>query len=1044
MAAAYTEIARILDGARRRRIRIVLVAAAGFGAAAALAWLLLGATGIASGLRASWVHPVAIAGALASVAAAAANAVLSIVRGAWTADAAARTVGRGEPALRSALLSAVELERERGGIAESGRFSLALVDAHIARTAERAAAVDLSRALPDLPARRAGMALAAVAAAHLAAFVVGGGALVRGYGRVLAGDPASAIAAAVDPITGDVEITYLYPAYMRRETATISGTGGEVRAPRGTEARLRTRADRPVRAAELVVEAGAQDAPGKQAQTAPKPQRFALSVTGDRDLAGSLLVDAPGTYRFRFLDQKGRTVAEGPPLAIVVEPDAFPEVRISSPAQEVEVDAGAPLRVEWQASDDVGLGELTVVTKPPAGGERRRPLRTFRGARRDAGGFDLDLVHERLGEGDRLLYWLEVTDGDVVSGPKKSASATQVVKVYSEAEHRREVLERAKALWEEMIALLADRLDLGQGGPVVQGDRLARADALDARARALHDKMRNVAAEIRKERAAPKDVAAGLANVAASIRLAEQRTTAVHQGLARAQRMRVAPDAGLVRQAGALEQQLDEALEKGILYLEQLMDKRRAEDLVRLAKDLASRRRDLASLLEKYRAAPTEEAKRDVLEQIARMKERMKDLMARMAELSKGFQDEHMNAEALAEMARSDDVLGGLDKIEELLAKGDVEGAMKELDALGGSMERMLAQLQRTAGIPDEKAQELMREMLAFKKELEDVQAAQEKVAGETDKVREEYRKKVRERMKQAEETAKRLQKLAQEARKDVEAARPGVSTRAEQDYDASRDGLEEVDRALGMRDFDAALDAAGRSLPALQRLAMALEEDAAMAERYAEFVKKDPRALREAERHAMQAVPKAAEIREELQKLFPDPRQVLGENAQKRLQELAQQQQGLERRAGELQQSLSELMQQAPIFPPSASGTLGESRGHMGQAAEQLGRRNPQRGHGEQALAMDALQRFKKGLEEAAKQSGGSSGGMGFPFPFGEQGGESGEGQQPSRERVEIPGAEAYKVPEEFRKDLLEAMRQGAPERYKGDVQRYYEELVK
>ena len=216
------------------------------------------------------------------------------------------------------------------------------------------------------------------------------------------------------------------------------------------------------------------------------------------------------------------------------------------------------------------------------------------------------------------------------------------------------------------------------------------------------------------------------------------------------------------------------------------------------------------------------------------------------------------------------------------------------------------------------------------------------------------------------------------------------------------------------------------------------------MAERYAEFVKKDPRALREAERHAMQAVPKASEIREELQKLFPDPRQVLGENAQKRLQELAQQQQGLERRAGELQQSLSELMQQAPIFPPSASGTLGESRGHMGQAAEQLGRRNPQRGHGEQALAMDALQRFKKGLEEAAKQSGGSSGGMGFPFPFGEQGGESGEGQQPSRERVEIPGAEAYKVPEEFRKDLLEAMRQGAPERYKGDVQRYYEELVK
>jgi hypothetical protein len=44
----------------------------------------------------------------------------------------------------------------------------------------------------------------------------------------------------------------------------------------------------------------------------------------------------------------------------------------------------------------------------------------------------------------------------------------------------------------------------------------------------------------------------------------------------------------------------------------------------------------------------------------------------------------------------------------------------------------------------------------------------------------------------------------------------------------------------------------------------------------------------------------------------------------------------------------------------------------------------------------------------------------------------------------VEIPGAEAYKVPEEFRKDLLEAMRQGTPEKYRAEVQRYYEELVK
>ena len=44
----------------------------------------------------------------------------------------------------------------------------------------------------------------------------------------------------------------------------------------------------------------------------------------------------------------------------------------------------------------------------------------------------------------------------------------------------------------------------------------------------------------------------------------------------------------------------------------------------------------------------------------------------------------------------------------------------------------------------------------------------------------------------------------------------------------------------------------------------------------------------------------------------------------------------------------------------------------------------------------------------------------------------------------MEIPGADAYKVPDAFRKDLLDAMRQGAPEAYRAEVQRYYEELVK
>ncbi|WP_242360366.1 DUF4175 family protein [Anaeromyxobacter sp. SG17] len=1123
MTVAYGDIARVLDGARRRQLRVVLLAALGFGLAAGLAVLLAGAVALYLGARIG-VRSLTLATAATLIVAAAALAIRALLRTAWSAEAAARTVARDAPALRSDLLSSVELAREREAIQASGRYSVALVDAHLARTAEAAQEVDLARAVPDLWARRGGLALVLALAAHAAAFLLGGSSLAHAYGRVLLGDPPGTPAPAADPITGDIQLTFKYPAYMKREPRTLSGTGGEIRAPKGTEVTLETRADRDVKQAELVIafdldpaargraegaqppgvstgeegqfrggakesasgepagrsadvnesapgepagrpaaakesakggpagpHAGAKEsARGEPVEPRAEPgaapvKRFALSVGGKRDLRGRLLVTDGGSYRFRYLDGKA-VVAEGPPIPIVVEPDAFPEVRINAPERELEVDANARVAIEWQAEDDVGLSEAALVLKRAGGAEERRVLRRQQGLRRDGGVYELDLVAEKLGEGERLDYWLEALDTDTVSGPKKTRTETHTLKIYSEAEHRRQVLENARAVFEELVGVLGDRLETLAAGPVTTAERLAPVQALDVRTRHLHERMSDAARKIRRDRAGPREVADALTNVAGAIRSAAGRVAGPRGSVAQAIRVRIRPDASLLRGMAALDGLLDQELEKGALYLEQLLDKRRAEDLVRLAKDLASRRRELASLMEKYRASPSDAAKKELLAEIGRMKERVKDLLAQMAELSKGFNDEHMNAEALAELARSKDLVGGLDEVEKLLAKGDVEAAMKALDAMASSMDQMLAGLQRTAGRPDEKAQALMKEMLAFKEQLEKVKAEQEATAGETDQVRAEYRKKLQERVKASEQEVKRLAELAGEARKDVERAAPGISYRSEMEYEQSREALSDLERALGMKEMGAAWETAQRAAPSVERLSRYLEEDAELSRQPALGTPRE--SIADAHRAVDAAVPKAREIRDALSKMFPDPRSVLPPEAQKRLGELAKKQGALEQKAQGLQQKLGELMQQAPIFPQEAQAQLGESRGHMGEAAAELGNRNPQRGHGEQALALDALARFQKGLEEAAKRQGqGGGGGMGFPFPFGgEQGGgeESGDGREASREKVKIPGAEAYKVPEEFRKDLLDAMRQGAPERYKGEVQRYYEELVK
>ena len=1034
MQGPYSEISRVLDGARRRRRAVLAATAAGWGGAAVGAALLAGAVGlgIGPGGMASWLRPVALAVAIVSALAAVGWAGWSLWRTAWGTAEVAVTVAGGDDSLRSALLSAVELEGDRAALDSRG-LSTALADEHIVRTGERARAVDLSRAVPDRPARRAGLALAAGLAAWGIAAVVLGPNLGRGWSRLAASAAPAAGAPKAEPITGDVEITYLYPAHTGRSERKVAGSDGAIQAPRGTEVRLSTRSDRPVNGARIVIEGGN-----------PEQRRaVALQVKDRRDLSGSFGVEEPGSYRFQFTEGD-KVVLTGPPIPVTVEVDAFPEVRITAPAGEVEVAADARVRVEWSASDDFGLGDLTLVVKPPAGQEERRPLRSLAPARRDSGSFDLELASMRLGEGEKLLYWLEVKDNDTVSGPKRAASATRAVKIYSEAEHHQRLLAEARRHWEEMVRLLGDRLEQLPRGLSPDLAQVSKGLALDGRTRQLHERLREASQAMRKEKAAPRELAAALANVARGIRDREVTTTSARQTLSRQIQFGRPGELPGTRRVDEQDDALDRELEKDVLYLESLFDKRRAEDLVRMAKDLASRRRELASLLEKYKQAPSEQARKELLAEVSRLRGRMQEMLRQMSELARGVSDSHMNAEAMAEMGKGKDLDQGMKRVEEMLARGDVDEAMRELDAMGSALEEMLSSLQRTAGSPDERTARLSRQIREFQKDLESVEREQEKVAGETEKVRGEYRKAIQERLRKAEPAIRRIEELAKKAQEELRQSRAGTTPRSEDDFAQARERLDDLGRALAARDLDAALDASRRAMGPLQRLAAGLDDEALLSERFAQLRKRDPDELREAARHAREAVPPARQARDELEKLFPEARTVLPQGAQQKLDRLAREQQGLEQQAGRLEQKLGELSQEAPIFPPQAMQSLGEGRGHMQAAASELARKNPQRGLGQQREAQASLERLRKGLEEMGK--GGGQGGGGFPFPFAEAGSRRHDGSEgdPSVEKVEIPQADTSRAREEFRRDLLEAMKQGTPEPYQGEVKRYYEELVK
>ena len=61
------------------------------------------------------------------------------------------------------------------------------------------------------------------------------------------------------------------------------------------------------------------------------------------------------------------------------------------------------------------------------------------------------------------------------------------------------------------------------------------------------------------------------------------------------------------------------------------------------------------------------------------------------------------------------------------------------------------------------------------------------------------------------------------------------------------------------------------------------------------------------------------------------------------------------------------------------------------------------------------------------------------------QQAGQSGQSgrRKSSSEKVKIPTAEDHSAPAEFRKELMDAMKDKPPEAYRESVRRYYESLV-
>lgn len=987
-----------------------------------------------------------LAGIAVGVVAAAAHVVYwrwlplrhDVVVAARIEDALARS-GRG---VGDTVRAAVEL-RDNSSDARLGR-SRALCDAHIGDTVRK---IDDGAALHSLPAVGLEAAVptllgsAAVFVALVVSMALAKDVIVARLTTLFS--PAAAAAALAEraaqlpPIVTDVTVTLHFPAYMSRADEVIPGASGDVTAPRGTEVTIEGRADRDVDRAALIVTGG------------PSELALAADVKG-RQLRARFTVEAPGTWRFK-IGHKRKEVLDPVARKILLRPDAPPVVRLEEPAVDAVVQLEDTVALRFAAEDDVGVTKVRVVVKRQ--GSSRPPfsrdLLEAPGTRTVAGGGGLVIKDTGARPGDKLSVTIEALDNDSVSGPNVGRSTTRVLTVFSASEHHKEVIARLDALMMQMVELLGDELE----SPIpetadVEGQKrvLERHKQLLPPASAVLASFADTLKAIATDDVFGGDddaVRAALANMQVGLTRA---ITANAAAVERAPTPEGRPlPLGIWRRLLDANSALISRLENDVLYLEDLLQRERVQEAQKLVEDMKQAQQDLKALLQQYKESGDDATRQELLDEIKRMQQQLGELAHRLGELRRDVPDEFINEEAL----KADEMFDNADSLDEMIEEGRLEDAASALEQMLESTQKMIDELDETEDqLGGDEARELQQQMDRFGEELAALEQAQKESLQQTEALMESARKKAEERygkqLQAALAEAKKKAAAAAEALRRIEST-AGLSGYEEEDTDTARARTAELQKALDNGDIEDALRAAEEGEAAARTAERSIGDR--QIGRFA------PSSVRKAEAALAEAAAALREARDKLETASPDPSAMLDAKDRDKLNKQADRQQQLAEQAQKLQQQMAEIGKKAPIFGPKHTEQLNGARQAMSQAGGRLknqGKPRADRGglrqaRAAQSQALQNLQALQQDLQEQAKQGGGKGGG-GIPMPLpggGSPGGREGERGR-SKDDVKIPDGSEFKVKDAFRKDILDAMREGAPDDWAGEVKRYYEELIK
>lgn len=976
-------------------------------------------------------------------------------------EAVAAHLERGLPDLQDGLIASVQFGREWG---VPGAQTPELVSGLARHVAGRLSDVDLQAETPLLPNRRPLAVAGGVALLWLVLAIIGPAWLGKGLGVLMPARTADG-ARLVGPLVGDLELTLVYPEYMKRPDRVIPNSTGDFDAPKGTQVSVRATTLQPARALSVKLATGGPDG---------APLEVPLVLSDARDGQGSFIVTQGGKWRFVVVTEDGETQAEALERLIRLEADNPPNVTLKLPSADAEIDDLRPIRVEFEGGDDYGVSKVAILLTLAA--DQDHPDRIEQPGlvgKRVEGGDEIDLARIQAAGGDKIGISVEFLDNNGVDGPQRSVSATRWLTIHSPQKKHQEEMEKLNGLVDAFVTALADRLEMDYRAAAADLPPLPeRVGVYVSETEAPTKTLAEVVTAMKDDKLTPKEVHLALAGRLGTLEkaLAAEKTTISANSGALAEKADAA-----IRAVSRANESTIEQVEQTIVLIEALVARLGLEELMALTDEIKASTQRLRSLIQDYKQAPTDALKQRIRRDIQRLKSRIQEIRERIAKLRQKLPEEFLNMEGLKDNKVSEGLEkteSQLDELDKMLEENRLDDALKAIEDMEKSLEELSKQLDEDMDdLNQETNPEMQKAISELMDQTRDLMKQQQELNDATDNALKEYEdclgKILSETLKGPYDS---LVERGGKVRGLVERVDPDdVPSYMRSETDEAGQRADQFNAALARPELVDALEAVERLVDSVETIERAVRMAGTVPSEATRDALAQSKALsREMARDTANLLKQFDVIkRRECDKFqrpvaMPMPMPAPGEDGQPQPdpgqpgqtgngqaqapppgegqpgqngppQSPGQRQRQVAEGARRLQQRIGENGERIPGLPPQMSQKAGNAAQSMDQSAENLENQRPGDAKGNQRQAMNELQGIMEGLKQAASPQRADRG----------QGQRDGEGREVSRKKVEIPGAEDHESPAEFRKDLLDAMKDKAPEQFQEQVKRYYESLV-